>query len=661
MKKTAISGLTLLVAIALLVWWFDWNMLRGFVERRVAARTGREASIGHLGVKLGWVPVIRLDAVRLGNIDGSKEPNFLTADALTLSVRLRDLLHGRVVLPEVTLEKPRLVLERRLDGTSNWSFAKPAGDKPSSPPRIERLFVRQGTVSVSDAVTKTEIAATVDTVSEQQASFRATGTYRGNAFEASGRGGGLLSLTDTGTPYPLAIDARAGRTKAGFDGSVTGIATLKALDGAFTLAGADLGDLYALLNVALPPSPAYQVRGRLKRSEKLWQLGAMSGRIGSSDMAGSLEFDQSKPKPLLRADLASKSLDLVDLGGFIGAETKPARGPRGDAASLKPAPVGEKLFPNKPFNFEKLNAMNADVKLVARQIKRRAGLPLDNLSTHLQLEDGHLQLKPLSFGVAGGEIRSALGIDVRKPPMVFDGDIEVRRLQLNRLMPEVKIMQSATGYVGGSAKLHGRGNSFAQLLGTADGQAGVAMSGGQVSRLLVDLGGLDLGGALLGTLKSKKTIDIRCAAAAFKVESGVMKAETLVLDTSDTNFAGTGTISLKEETLDVLLRPQPKDMTIGVLRTPLRISGAFKQPKIRPEAGPLATRLGAAALLGAINPIAALLAFIETAPGKNADCDALAGRVQGVKQSGVSSVRRSAARDAAQGRGVKTLPALPAR
>ena len=187
------------------------------------------------------------------------------------------------------------------------------------------------------------------------------------------------------------------------------------------------------------------------------------------------------------------------------------------------------------------------------------------------------------------------------------------------------------------------------------------MSGGQVSRLLVDLGGLDLGGALLGTLKSKKTIDIRCAAAAFKVEGGVMKAETLVLDTSDTNFAGTGTISLKDETLDVLLRPQPKDMTLGVLRTPLRISGAFRQPKIRPEAGPLATRLGAAALLGALNPIAALLAFIETAPGKNADCDALAGRVQTLKQSGASTAKRSAARDAAKGRGVKTLPAIQAR
>lgn len=665
-KKLVLAISAVALCIALVVWLFNWNLLRGYAEHRVSASTGRETSIGHLGVKLGWEPAIRFDAVRIGNVPDSSNTDFFTADAVTLTVRLLALLHGQVLLPEVTLERPRLVLERIDKGDRNWVFGKGGRNGDTLGARIERLIVHDGTVYLNDAITRTELKGTVETGSDQRASFKATGKYRGNPFEATGRGGGLLSLTDTGHPYPLAIAARAGRTKASFDGTVTGIATLEGLDGALVLSGTDLGDLYPLLDIALPHSPSYELRAHLKRTSRLWQLPELAGRIGSSDISGSLDFDQSQSKPSLRASLASKSLDIVDLGGFIGAEPKSARSDMpGHAGTSKPpaqtgrtASASGRLFPNTQFDLQKLNAMNADVTLVARQIKRRAGLPLDNLSTHLQLQDGHLQLKPLTFGIAGGEIRSALGIDVRTAPIVLDGDVEVHRLQLSRLMPEVKSMQAATGQFGGTAQLHGRGNSFAQILGSADGHVGVAMSGGQISRLLVDLGGLDLGGAFLGTFKSKKTIDIRCAAAAFKVQGGVMTAESLVFDTTDTNFLGEGSISLKDETLDVTLRPEPKDVTLGVLRTPILISGPFANPRVMPVAGPLAVRVGAAALLGAINPIAALLAFVETAPGKDANCGALASRVQQLQRSGVATAQRSAARDVRNGRGAQTLPPI---
>ena len=53
---------------------------------------------------------------------------------------------------------------------------------------------------------------------------------------------------------------------------------------------------------------------------------------------------------------------------------------------------------------------------------------------------------------------------------------------------------------------------------------------------------------------------------------------------------------------------------------PLKIGGSFKDPSLRPEAGPLALRGAAAAALYSIAPPAALLALIETGPGENIDC-----------------------------------------
>ena len=82
--KTVAITVTLLLCVVALVWLFDWNMLRGVVERRVASSTGRDASIGHLSVKLGWQPTIRVDSVRLGNVPWGSDKVFFTADAVTL-------------------------------------------------------------------------------------------------------------------------------------------------------------------------------------------------------------------------------------------------------------------------------------------------------------------------------------------------------------------------------------------------------------------------------------------------------------------------------------------------------------------------------------------------------------------------------------------------
>ncbi|MNV71495.1 hypothetical protein D3C71_1645170 [compost metagenome] len=83
---------------------------------------------------------------------------------------------------------------------------------------------------------------------------------------------------------------------------------------------------------------------------------------------------------------------------------------------------------------------------------------------------------------------------------------------------------------------------------------------------------------------------------------------------------GEGTVSLKHEQLDLLLRPRPKDVSILALRSPLRIGGSFKDPSFRPDFKALGIRGAIALTLASITPPAALLATIETGPGKDVDC-----------------------------------------
>ena len=189
-------------------------------------------------------------------------------------------------------------------------------------------------------------------------------------------------------------------------------------------------------------------------------------------------------------------------------------------------------------------------------------------------------------------------------------------------------MKASIGTLYGRAKLNGRGESVADLLGTSNGSLALAVNGGQVSLLLVELLGLDLAEAitLLGT--RNRQIALRCAVADLTVKEGVAIPQAFVIDTTDTVVTVTGPIDLRRERLDLVFRPEPKDYSIFALRSPIHLQGAFKDPAVRPEPGPIVTRVAGAALLAAVNPLLALLPFIETGPGKDSDCAKLLAQVR---------------------------------
>ena len=87
-----------------------------------------------------------------------------------------------------------------------------------------------------------------------------------------------------------------------------------------------------------------------------------------------------------------------------------------------------------------------------------------------------------------------------------------------------------------------------------------------------------------------------------------------------TIIIGDGTISLRDETLDLRLRPRPKDRSIFSLRSPLLVSGTFKDPSFRPDLKRVGLRGAIALTLASIAPPLALLATIELGPGKDSSC-----------------------------------------
>ena len=263
--------------------------------------------------------------------------------------------------------------------------------------------------------------------------------------------------------------------------------------------------------------------------------------------------------------------------------------------------------------------MDADVRLRAHRINAPA-LPLDDMDAHLFLDNGLLRLEPLNFGVAGGDIRSTIRMDARETPIRTRAQVSARTLELKRLLPTPEVAKDAIGRVSGDMTLAGRGNSVARMLGSADGDVRLGMGRGQISNLVMELAGLDVQEALKFLLTRDRRVPIRCAWGDFTVKNGVMTSRGLAFDTTDTLIVGEGQVSLRDETLDLKLRPRPKDRSLFVFRAPLLVGGSFKDPSFRPDMARVGLRAALAIALANIAPPAALLATFERGPGEDSSC-----------------------------------------
>ena len=643
--RRLLTGAGAFIAVVILViFFFPWDALRGPINRYVSGQLGRRFEITqHLTIHLQPYPwgrtTVRADGVEFANPEWANEPYLVKAAAAEFEIKLWPLLFGNVNMPRVSLFEPLISLQIEPDGRRTWALSRDTSDVGATP-IIGALVVDQGTVKYRASARGADMTVQFSLAPEAAASaassmsvatpasillplsYQATGKWKNEPFAANGRTGGVLQLSQNiKESFPLEVNAVAGKTTLKAKGSIENLEQMSGLDATFDVHGNNLEELYKLLGVVLPSTPPYKLRGNLQKHGKVWSVSKMSGMLGGSDLSGDLSFDTSGATPLLTGSVQSKLLDFNDLRPVIGLPVVTA------SATATKAPVdhkvvnaARKVLPTAMLDLVRLKAMNADVTYSAADIRHVEQLPLDKGSVHVKLTNGVLQMAPASLGVAGGSLAGHITIDSNAVPAAFETRLDLRAVQLSQLFPTIKTTKSSLGKISGQIDLKGRGNSAAQMLGSASGDVAVLMGKGEISNLLLEFINLNGGEVIKFLLSGDRNVELRCAAAAFDVKQGLMTSKIIVLDTTDTVINGSGHISLANETLDILLYPQPKDQGILSLRSPLKISGTFAAPAAGPDKLALAGRAGLTLALGLINPLLALAATVETGPGKDADC-----------------------------------------
>ena len=110
------------------------------------------------------------------------------------------------------------------------------------------------------------------------------------------------------------------------------------------------------------------------------------------------------------------------------------------------------------------------------------------------------------------------------------------------------------------------------------------------------------------------------AAADFVVENGVLDSHVFALDTTDALINVDGTINLATEQMMLNVYPHTKGFRVFSLRSPLYVRGTFKNPDVGIVKGPLIMRGAAALALGAINPLASLMALLAPSNNQTSPC-----------------------------------------
>jgi uncharacterized protein involved in outer membrane biogenesis len=644
-------GLALVALIALVAIW-NWDWFIPMTDRIVSARLGRTVSMQHLHIRIAANPVLEADGVVIGNPRDFPAPGpFARIDRLAVMLNGPAYLHGRViVIPSIEVDRPDIAAAALPDGRNNWTFpfdATPSGGKPGSGPRIGDLRITDGHVHAVVPKLKADFhldIATADPAGGQPAQLvvKARGTYANQPITGEFTGGALLSLRDQQHPYPVDLKLANGPTKVALHGTVQDPLAFAGTALKVELSGQSFSDLTPLIGVPAPTTRPFHLAGDLTYAERHFRLEHLEGRVGTSDVDGTIAITQGAERPQVTLDLHSSRVNLVDLGGFVGAPV--GHGATSTEEHPNPEPAKQTatrfLIPHTPIDLPRLHAADISLRYHGDHIEGRS-IPLDDVTAELTDENGALRLHPLSFGIGRGRVVLNIAAEPTGPHTLHAKvDTEFRQVDVARLMSATHTFRGE-GRIGGRAEIDGTGDSIGGILGSGNGEIKLFMVGGNLSALLVDLSGLQFGDALLSALGLPKRAEVRCLVSDFALRHGLLETRTFLLDTGDDNIHGKGTVNFRDELANFEIRTEAKHFTIGSLPAPIEITGHLSNPSIGPKAKEMGARGVAAVALGVLlTPLAALLPTIQLGLGEDNNCGQLIRSAQSTPNPAAASRTR---------------------
>lgn len=565
------SFATLLLALLLLVLFFDWTWTRPVIQRQVMAWSGRSIDFDKLklGLNAALEPTVELTGLRIQNAPWAADRPFVDAGTVRMAFAWRSLNGPLVIITRLTLIDATIDMERQADGLRNWRLSRPL-DRGPGKVRILSIDATRSAARFVDGGLALEVNVRMSPLANTESSavtnapaavgalplvkqFDFEGTRNGQAFVGQAAVSEVLTFWETETPFAMRGHIDSGASRLTLEGTATDVAGLSRFDVNAHLKAARLTELRALVPMLHWPALALDVAARAEKHGGHWQASQIAATLGRTDVAGEASFEE-RGDATKRAVFTAKLTSAVAHGQDLRAMSSGQAG--GDR------------------HFEGLRSWDGDVQLQVGRIEDPSARWLQSLALTATLRDGQLRVEPFELGIAGGRITGSLNVataDSRADLQMEASAAGVRIARFNA---------AASGELHGQASLRARGDSAESLLKALSGNLRLALHGARIPRALDAKLALD-GGAMLGAfLAGADTVPVPCAAAEFDFDKGRGRTRLLAFETERTLVTGEGVVSLPDRSIDLLLSPHRKTTSLLALDRSIRLTGPVAHPVV---------------------------------------------------------------------------------
>lgn len=565
------------VGVGVLLATFDADKYRGEIAQLLTDKLGRKVSLNgpmHLGVMGGLA--LEINDAAVANPEWASRPEMAKIGKLALSLKLAPLLHKELAIKSIVLNDADVQLETNVGGAKNWEFdfMKSRGPKPVEAPA-------DGKEPAKATDKKMPINLNINEVRLKNVRF---------AIRDAAKGKDTVVMISS-----MSLDG-AGKT------------ALK-LNGAFnqepfdvTLNGAPWQDLLANKNWPFQADAAF-AGNDLTAQGTVGQLGTMvdlasfklTTVIGST-IDGKLNINVLG-KPRINGSL---HIDVVKAPAGGG---KTAATASSDTPAAAAAPVDKRMFSDARIDLSALKSANADIRIV---IDRIEGGPAEiaAFNTNLRLSSGNLEFNPLSVQIAGNPVTGRIGLNAAQEPATMLLALTGHQMDLNPLLHGAGTLGASLGKSDLDIDLHSRGDSPHAFASNMDGKVIVQTGKGTVPLQAFKLFTGNLIRALLPGAEAVNDLNLTCGTIRFQAQNGVLKSNGILLESNLTTVVGAGAVDLGQETINLNLKPQPKDGALGKLAPTVRVAGSLAAPAVKIDAVGAAANI-AGQFLGADIPGAA--------------------------------------------------------
>lgn len=649
--------LLVLVIAAVIAEILGWPFLRQPAQDLLSDKLEREVRLEQPFQLHLWAGVqLDLGHLYIAAPATFKVPHLVDAHNINLKLRYSDIWHfvqqGNLRIREIRVDQIDARLIRHADGSASWEFPKKDDTPPSPFPVIETLIVQQGSAKVSDAISSANLDVKFKTdegslQEKMRSEVSVNGQFQHRPLKAYMETAGFLPVATQDADAPP-IKSKGwleyAKLRVDFDGQVSDLFGRQDVAGKAVVTGSSLSVLGELVGSVLPTTDPFRLSATLNKHSEIWEVDVDTAKIGRSHLSAAFKYDPRKQAgavPLLTGHLHGSRFYLADLAPAFGT-----REPDGTEAK----PATGRAIPDRPLDLPSLNRMDAEIaiKLDYMELGNAFALPISPFKARLSLDHGKFNVSDILAHTADGTLTGSLGVDASEPAanaayptLASDAkrqyppqwqiklgwkDIVLEKwLQVSKARQEAAKQQGKplpppylSGTLNGRTNFSGKGSSTAELLGSLNGSSTIFIEKGEVSRLVMELMGLDIAQSVRAWLGNDQSQRLDCAVMDLKASNGVITPQVALLDTPVTLVLIDGSIDLGQEQLDLLLAAKPKNFSPLTVRSPIKVQGSFVNPKVRPEAVPIAARLLGSVALAFVNPLAAILPYLDTGSSSHA-------------------------------------------